>query len=371
MLNSMTIKGINIMIAGGGTGGHLFPAFAIGRRLESEGANVVYIGSVYGIEKNYKKDLKDKLHLLNIKGIDRSISIKSLFNNLLFPFRFAMSYLKSIMIIIRIKPKIIIGTGGYSSGIPLLAGLLLNIKSVIHEQNSYPGITTRFLSKKVNKVFISYDSIKSRLNNSSHLFTGNPVRENLIPIDKIKACKEMNIKPNKKTIFILGGSQGSMPLNLFFIKNYKKLIEKDIQIIWQTGARQFEEIDNLIQHPNIKVKAFIKNIHIPYSCSDLVISRAGAMAIEELKKFSKAMILVPFPNAADNHQKFNALELSNNNAAKLIDQKDIQADLIDTIFQLINNDTYRETIGANANKLHNSNSLNLIVESIKEHLFDV
>ena len=192
MLNSMTIKGINIMIAGGGTGGHLFPAFAIGRRLESEGANVVYIGSVYGIEKNYKKDLKDKLHLLNIKGIDRSISIKSLFNNLLFPFRFAMSYLKSIMIIIRIKPKIIIGTGGYSSGIPLLAGLLLNIKSVIHEQNSYPGITTRKLARNVDCVCITSEETKNYIKGNV-IHTGIPLRNSLKEIKKNEACEYLGL----------------------------------------------------------------------------------------------------------------------------------------------------------------------------------
>ena len=148
------IKGLNILIAGGGTGGHLFPAFAIGRRLEKEGANVIYIGSKYGIEKKYKKELKNKLYLLNIKGIDRNISLKSVFNNILFPFRFIICYIKSIVIIKKIKPKIIIGTGGYSSGLPLLAGISLNVKSAIHEQNSCPGITTRFLSKKVNKIFI-------------------------------------------------------------------------------------------------------------------------------------------------------------------------------------------------------------------------
>ena len=315
----MIIKGINILIAGGGTGGHLFPAFAIGKGLEKEGANVFYIGSIHGIEKNYKKELKDRLYLLNIKGINRNMSLKSLLNNLIFPFRFIVSYIKSIIIIKKIKPEIIIGTGGYSSGLPLLVGISFNIKSIIHEQNSYPGITTRFLSKKVNQVFISYNNIKDSIAGSNYLFTGNPVRDNLINISKNDACNQIGINSSKKTIFILGGSQGSMPFNLFFIDCYKELIDKDIQIIWQTGTNQFNEINNLINHPNIIIRPFIKDIHIPYSCSDLVISRAGAMAIEELKKFNKAMILIPYPNSANNHQKFNALELSDNNAAKLID----------------------------------------------------
>ena len=361
----MTAKGVNILIAGGGTGGHLFPAFAIGKRLESEGANVVYIGSIYGIEKNYKKELKDKLYLLNIRGIDRNISFKSLFNNILFPFRFILSYLQSILIIKKIKPAIIIGTGGYSSGLPLLAGLLFNIKSIIHEQNSYPGITTRFLSKKVNQVLISYINIKDTINGENCLFTGNPIRENLIDISRDDACKQMRLDPDNKIIFILGGSQGSMPFNLFFIEHWEKLIKENIQIIWQTGTNQFEKINDSIKHPNVIIKPFIKNIHIPYSCSDLVISRSGAMAIEELKRFNKAMILIPYPNAANNHQKFNGLELSENNAAKLIEQKNIQKDLINTILELLNDDINREKMAKNAYNLYNPNSLDLIVKSIK------
>ena len=202
---------MNIIIAGGGTGGHLFPAFAIGGRLEKEGAKVTYIGSIYGIEKNYKTELKNKLYLLNITGIDRTVSMKSFLNNLVFPFRFVISYLKSIIIIKRIKPKIIIGTGGYSSGIPLLVGILLNVKSIIHEQNSYPGITTRSLSKKVNKVLIAYNNLEKYISTTNCLFTGNPVRENLNSINREDACKEINLDPNKKIIFILGGSQGSKP----------------------------------------------------------------------------------------------------------------------------------------------------------------
>ena len=360
------IKNVNILIAGGGTGGHLFPAFAIGKRLEKEGANIIYIGSKHGIEKNYKDELKNNLYLLNIKGINRTISMISLINNLLFPIRFGISYLKSIIIIKKINPKIIIGTGGYSSGIPLLVGNCLKIKSVIHEQNSYPGITTRFLSRKAAKVFIAYNNIKKNIPNQNCLLTGNPIRENLNRISKKVACKQIGLNPNKKVIFILGGSQGSKPFNLFFIKQYKDLIKKDIQIIWQTGIIQFKKIYELANCPEVIVKSFIKDIDVSYSCSDIVVSRAGALAIEELKSFNKAMILIPYPNSAGNHQKYNALELVNNNAAKLIEQQDMEEKLIDTINYLLDNQSIRTNMANNAKKLYNSNSLNLIINSIKE-----
>ena len=173
------LRKINILIAGGGTGGHLFPAFAIGKQLEKEGANVFYVGSMYGIEQKYKKKLMDKLYLLDIKGIDRNLSVKSIINNMFFPIRFIKSYIHSLLLVKRIKPSIIIGTGGYSSGLPLLAGITLKITSVIHEQNSYPGITTRFLCNKVNKIFIASDKVKPYISSDNYLFTGNPIRNDL------------------------------------------------------------------------------------------------------------------------------------------------------------------------------------------------
>ena len=366
----MTIlKNTNIIIAGGGTGGHLFPAFAIGDRLEKEGALITYMGSKYGIEKNYEKELKKNMYLLNIKGIHRGKNIKSILNNILFPIRFFISYFHAIIIVKKINPTIIIGTGGYSSGLPILAGKILKIKYILHEQNSYPGITTKYLSKGAEKVFISYESIKMNLLSDNWLFTGNPVRENLNKIDRNVACKKIGLNPNKKVLFILGGSQGSAPINLFFINHYKTFIKKNIQIIWQTGIPEFEKIRKNISNSQIVIKSFIKDMAIPYSCSDIVISRAGALAIEELKAFNKPMILIPYPQSANNHQKLNALELVEKNAAKLVEQNEMEKKLINTIDILINDDSHRKKIGDNAGKLHRSNSLDLIVDTIRECVY--
>ena len=360
------LKKVNILIAGGGTGGHLFPAFAIGSKLEKEGAIITYIGSKHGIEKKYEKNLNNKIYLLNIKVISRNLSFKSLLQNILFPIRFITSYLESIIIIKNLNPKLIIGTGGYSSGLPILAGRFLNIPYVLHEQNSYPGITTKYLSKNASKIFISYNSIKDIINNKNYLLTGNPIRENLKQMKRDIACKKIGFNANKKIIFILGGSQGSKPLNSFFIKNYKKIIEKNIQIIWQTGVNEFEKINNSINDNNVLIKSFIKDMSIPYSCSDIVISRAGALAIEELKSFSKPMILIPYPNSAGNHQRLNALKLVESNAAKLVQQNDMENKLINIINELLNDTIKMKEIGDNAKKLHNPNSLDLIIDEIKE-----
>ena len=359
---------INILIAGGGTGGHLFPAFAIGEQLEKEGANVFYVGSIYGMEQKYKKNLMDKLYLLDIKGIDRNLSIKSIINNMFFPIRFIKSYLHSLFLIKKINPSIIIGTGGYSSGLPLLAGITLKVTSVIHEQNSYPGVTTRFLCNKVNKIFIASNSIKPYIPSDNYLFTGNPIRNDLKKINREEACNKIGLDFTRKIIFIIGGSQGSQPLNQFFSKNYKELVDNNIQLIWQTGKSEFQRIKKLTNNPNIIVKSFIKDINIAYSCSDIVVSRAGALTIEELKLFGKTMILVPYPQAANNHQELNALDLVNKKAAYLVKQSNLENELINTINYLLKNSDKANTMARNAENLYHPNAIGLITNAIKEYL---
>ena len=225
-----------ILIAGGGTGGHLFPAIAIGDALQNIGYNVQYIGSKYGLEAVVLPKLKKKYYLLSIKGFQRTFSFKNIINNILFPFRFLIAYYISSSIIRKIKPSIVIGTGGYASGIPMLSSLKLNIKTLIHEQNSYPGLTTRKLASKVNKVCISTSESKKYLNGNL-ILTGIPVRDNLTSFNKEEACKRLGLSIDKKTIFILGGSQGSYAFNNYFEKTFKFYLENNFQLIWQCGYK--------------------------------------------------------------------------------------------------------------------------------------
>ena len=340
-----------ILIAGGGSGGHLFPALAIGDELKNIGYNVKYMGSKYGIESKILKNLNKEYYLLNITGIHRTISFKNIISNILFPIRFLSAYLISKTIIKKIKPKLVIGTGGYASGIPLINSIRMGIKTLIHEQNSYPGITTRKLSNKVDQVCITTSETKKYLNGNMFL-TGIPIRKKLFKVNKEKACQKLGLSVNKKTVFVIGGSQGSEAFNQHFKKEINYYIKNDIQLIWQCGHKHFNQYKNLISHKNIIIKEFFNNIHYAYGASDIVVSRAGAMALNEIAFMEKAMILVPLPSSAANHQFYNAKNFHDNKAAIMIEEKDMKDNIIEKkISKLFNNLNQLESMGLNAREL--------------------
>ena len=230
------------LIAGGGTGGHLYPAITIGQKLEEENIIVKYIGSKYGIEKTMFKALGLDYHLLNITGIQRNLSLRSLYVNLLFPLRFIISYIHSVYLIKALNPSIIIGTGGYSSGLPLIAGVHFKIPTLIQDQNSIPGIITKTLKKKVNKICIAYELAADYLNCNNCIITGNPIQQNLKVANKNEAKKSFNLNEQKNTILILGGSQGSSPINNHFLNNIDFYLRNNLQIIWQCGENEYKSL---------------------------------------------------------------------------------------------------------------------------------
>ncbi len=354
------------LIAGGGTGGHLFPALSIGKELEKNNVQVQYIGSYYGIEKDFLINENCNFHLLNITGIQRNFSIKSLYMNFLFPFRFLISYIKSIFIIKKIKPSIIIGTGGYVSGLPLIAGIHFKIPTVIQDQNSIPGLITKKLHNKVDKIFLAYTIASKKLNKNKCVITGNPIKSDLVKIDRSVALKKLNLKPNKKTILILGGSQGSSPINNYIKKNIEYFIQNKFQIIWQCGDYEFEKLKK-ISDKNILIKPFFKNMSKIYSASDLIISRAGAITISELTFMSKVAILIPYPQAAENHQDINANYVLKNKACKIIDQKELESNkLINCIDNLLNDKKQIKELEKNSKKISKPYATTNIVKNIME-----
>ena len=352
------------LIAGGGTGGHLFPALAIGDELKNLGYHVTYIGSRYGLESKLLPKLNEKYHLFNIKGIYRTLSFSNIINNILFPYRFLTTYIKLKKIINKLKPKIIIGTGGYASGIPLIISTRMNIRSLIHEQNVYPGLTTRKLSHKVNTVCLTSEESKKYLNGNL-ICTGIPIRKTIKKIDKNKACDNLGLSINKKTIFILGGSQGSQAFNKHFENLFQYYLDNDIQIIWQCGYKHFNYYKNKINNPNILIKDFFDDINYAYSASDIIVSRAGAMALNEISFMSKPMILIPLPNSAGNHQFYNANNFQNNKAAIMINQNNIGDGLIEeNILSLFSDEEKMKLMGQNANQLIVKNATDKIMNEI-------
>ena len=351
-----------ILIAGGGSGGHLFPALAIGDALHNQGYSIKYIGSQYGIESKILQKMNNEYYLLNIRGIQRTLSFKNIINNLLFPIHFLISYLITKRILKKLNPMVVIGTGGYASGLPLLASIRMNIKTLIHEQNSYPGLTTRKLSNKVDSVCITTLEAKKHLKGNIVL-TGMPIRNNLIKINKSDACIKLGLSSNKKTIFVVGGSQGSEAFNQYFKKNYEFYIKNDIQLIWQCGYKNLSRYKKIVNHKNILIKDFFDNIDHAYCAADIIISRAGAVAVNEISFMEKAMILVPLPSSAANHQFHNAKFFEDNKAALMIEEKKLTGNIIeDSILKLFKNKEKLQLMALNAS--------NLIIKDAKEKIID-
>ena len=355
-----------VIIAGGGTGGHLFPAIAIGEKLREDGIIVKHIGSRNGIEANEKFVKKDQIELLDLNGFSRGFSIRSILRNIQLVVKIFKSYIKVKSILKKFKPDLVIGTGGYSCAIPLYVALKKNIHTAIQEQNVLPGMVTQKFSNKVKVVFTSFNETNRYLNNANCYLVGNPIREQIKNSNPIISKEKFNLDADKFTILIIGGSQGARSINTHFKSNYKKYIDKNIQIIWQTGNQSHDIVDQ-IDNDNIKIIDFIDDIENAYAASDLVISRAGATAISEILYLAKPSILIPYPYAAENHQELNARALSCKNAAIMVKEEKFKEGILEKeIFKLISSKDRIKNIQKNALNFSYRDSSTLIKNKIKE-----
>lgn len=356
--------GKRFVIAGGGTGGHLFPALAIGEGLKKRfpGSTIHFIGSKYGLESKILPSQKNGFTLLPIRGFLRGLSVKSSMRNILFPTRFLLSYFKSKKILKKIDPSVVIGTGGYASGLPLIAAISNGIPTLIHEQNSFPGITTKWLSTRVDRLCISYEDSRRHLKNTGGVVTGNPVRKEIMGRNKLKSIQKFGLSPNKPIISILGGSQGSKILN----ESINQIITdlNEFQIIWQTGNTHFEKY-NHYSTANVKIVPFVDDMGAFYSSSDLIISRAGALALAEISACKKPSILIPFAKATDNHQSINAESLRVAGAAKVLSENDLSSKLLNEIFSLIKNKTLLKKMSTAAKSVSKIEAIDLIIDEIE------
>ncbi|MBT4318916.1 MAG: undecaprenyldiphospho-muramoylpentapeptide beta-N-acetylglucosaminyltransferase [Candidatus Marinimicrobia bacterium] len=354
---------LNIVISGGGTGGHLFPALAIGDELQSQNPNILihYIGSKFGIEKDVLPIKNVQHSLLPIRGLQRSLDFNSLGKNILLPGRIISSLSKIKQIFNEIKPRLVIGTGGYASALPLREGINRKIPTLIQEQNSFPGITTRWFANNVNKVCIAFEEAQSMIKKQC-IITGNPIRSEINTGIQEFGLKEYGFDKNKKTVLLFGGSQGSLALNQMMDKMVTNLSISSTQIIWQTGKKFF---NNYSHHENktVRVIPFINNMANAYAASDLVISRAGAITCSELTVCGKPSILIPFPAAAGNHQEKNARALADNGASIIIDEnKTMPTELASIIQNLLNNKVKLKSMANSSKKLSKPDATAIIVQ---------
>jgi len=358
-----------IIISGGGTGGHVFPAIAIADALKTKADNLelLFVGAKGRMEMEKVPAAGYKIEALWISGLQRSLSLK----NLSFPFKLISSLYKARSIIRKFKPDAVVGVGGYASGPTLRVAASKKIAVVIQEQNSYPGITNKLLAKFADKICVAYQGMERFFPESKILITGNPVRKDVIDIrDKKKEASEFfSLDPEISTILIVGGSLGAVSINQSIRKNLELLRKHGFQIIWQTGKNYINiarEVVSEINDNNIKVVEFIKRMDYAYAMADIIISRAGAIAISELCSIGKPTIFIPLPSAAEDHQTKNAMELVKNEAAIMI-RDDEAGDKIGTaITDLLNDKNMQERLAGNIKKMAFEDSAAKIADVIIE-----
>jgi len=347
-----TKGGCSIIIAGGGTGGHIFPAIAIANAIKRLQPNVeiLFIGAKGKMEMEKIPQAGYNIKGIDIVGFNRS----SLLKNISLPFKLIKSFFQVKTIINNFKPNAVIGVGGYSSFPVLRYAQSKNIPTFIHESNSFAGKSNILLGKKANKIFVASDGMEKFFPANKIIKTGNPVRANIVEskITKNEALNFFKLSADKPVILIVGGSLGAKSINDTIYGKIDELLKKNIQLIWQTGKSFSEEAQQQMkQKKDIWIGTFIDKMEYAYAAADIVVSRAGAMAVAELCIVGKPVIFVPFPFAAEDHQTLNATTLVNKNAAIMIANKDVQTKLIDEILNLINQPTLQKTLSEHISKL--------------------
>jgi len=358
-------QSVNIILSGGGTGGHIYPAVSIANELKEKypTANFLFVGAKDRMEMEKVPQSGYDIKGLWISGIQRKLTLK----NLSFPFKLLSSLWNAHKIIKKFKPVIVIGTGGFASGPTLYMASRKGIKTVIQEQNSYPGITNKLLSKKANKICVAYDGLERFFPSDKIIKTGNPVRQDLLAIDgkRDEAQAHFNLNPNKKILVIIGGSLGARAVNNLIEKHIHWLVSNKVQVIWQTGKLYYDEFKKYDELEGVQTYAFLNKMDLTYAAADILISRAGASSISELCIVGKPVIFIPSPNVAEDHQTKNALSIVNKDAALLL--KESELEMFQTMFsELLTDEKLQQTLSDNIKKLALPNATKDIVKEIEK-----
>ncbi len=357
---------LRILIAGGGTGGHLYPALAIaqGLRREVEGCDVRFVGSRYGLEARILKQHNEVFYPLNIRGFQRSLGPLSLGRNLLLPWRLASSQLRCRRLLRHFRPQVAVGTGGYAAGIPLLAAQRQGIPTLIQEQNSYPGFTTRQLAARADVVCLSYASSAQYLKTNHSVLTGNPVRFSGDGPSREVAREQLQLPARRQILFVLGGSQGSRPLNRHFLAQWETYTAgMGAHLLWQTGPRDYDRLAKAVgPSDRVTLVPFITDMQAAYVASDLVVCRAGATTLSEIAYLGRPAVLVPLPSAARDHQTKNALAMVGRKAARMVAQENLKSGALEEVVRrLIRYPDRLRSMGKRARSMAQRDATQLIV----------
>lgn len=361
----MTKRPKHILISGGGTGGHIFPAVAIADGLKERlpEAEILFVGAKGRMEMKRVPEAGYPIEGLWISGIQRSLSTK----NLAFPFKLISSLFRARHIVKRFKPDLAIGVGGYASGPLLWAATRAGVPSLIQEQNSYPGITNRLLANKVQSICVAFEGMEKWFPAGKTILTGNPLRPKAIDITgkHEEALAFFGLEGDKPVVLITGGSQGARSINNAILAGLEMLTGSGIQLIWQCGDNFYTIAKEAItkrNYPNLHLTPFISRMDLAYAAADLVVARAGAMTVAELAATAKPAILVPLPTAAEDHQTSNARKLEEAGAAMLQPDNTANKQLISAIITLANDAEKRKTMSLNVSRFARIDATQRIVD---------
>lgn len=358
-------QSIKILLSGGGTGGHIYPAIAIANELKNRypAAEFLFVGAKDRMEMEKVPESGYSIKGLWISGIQRSLTLK----NLSFPFKLISSLWNAFKIVKKFKPNVVIGTGGFASGPTLFMASIKKIPTLIQEQNSYPGITNKLLSGKSNKICVAYDKLERFFPKNKIVKTGNPVRGDLLTIvnKREESIKFFQLDAAKETLLVLGGSLGARAINKVIEENIESLVQLGMQVIWQTGELYFEEYKKYDALEGVQTFAYLNKMDLGYAAADIIISRAGASSISELCIVGKPTIFIPSPNVAEDHQTKNALAVVSKNGAILLEEKNVEI-FQSVVEELLNDKEKQKVLSVNMKKLALPNATDSIVDEIEK-----
>lgn len=328
------------------------------------GSEILFVGAKGRMEMTKVAEAGYDIIGLNISGFQRRLTLE----NLLFPLKVISSFLSSVRILKKFKPQVVVGFGGYASSPITLAAARKHVPIVLQEQNSYAGLANKAVAKRANTICVAYDGMEAYFPKEKLVLTGNPIRSNIQKgITKEDALKHFGLVEGKKTILVVGGSLGARTLNESMIQNIERLLLSNYQVLWQTGSLYYNEMKERINgfdSKNVHLVEFIKEMDKAYAIADLVISRAGALTISELSVIGKAVLFVPSPNVAEDHQTKNAMALVKKNAAEMVPDKEAVSSLIDRAFELLENENRIKELETNILKLGKPKATESIVNEV-------
>jgi len=360
---------MRVIISGGGSGGHIFPAIAIANALKAEDpkVDILFVGAKDKIEMEKVPKAGYPIEGLWISGFHRKLTLR----NLLFPVKLLSSLWKAFWIIQRFKPDVVIGVGGFASGPTLAIASRRGIPCLLQEQNSFPGVTNRLLASRVDKICVAYEGLERFFPAERIIQTGNPVRQDILDLSdkKQEAYAHFNFDPNKQTILMFGGSLGASNLNKGMAANYEILkAHPEIQVLWQAGKLYINEYttSDTASLPNVQIRAFIDRMDLAYAMADVVICRAGALTISELCLAAKPALLIPSPNVAEDHQTHNARALTDQQAAVMVKDSEASEKMISEAMRILSDKTLQKALTQKISKLGKADAAFSIGREVKK-----